>query len=166
MAFNSYLKIATIEGEATAKGYEKHIELSSYGLTVSQHSGGSMSAAGGLSGGRVDLGSFSVTKPLDSASPKLAQSCCTGEHIKDITVDVLRATGEGAGTKFMQYKMSDVIVSSIAVAGSSTGGTALPQEEVQFSYGKIEWTYTQVGQDGKKKGDIKTGWNVSTGSKV
>jgi type VI secretion system secreted protein Hcp len=166
MAFNSFLKIATIDGEATAKGYEKHIELASYSHSLSQHSGGSMSAAGGLSGGRVDHGNFTITKPLDSATPKLMQSCCTGEHIKDIAVDILRATGEGAGTRFMQYKMSDVIISSVTDTGTSKGDTALPQEEVQFAYGKIEWTYTAVGQDGKKKGDIKTGWDVAKATKV
>ena len=94
------------------------------------------------------------------------QSCCTGEHIKDIAVDILRATGEGAGTRFMQYKMSDVIISSVTDTGTSKGDTALPQEEVQFAYGKIEWTYTAVGQDGKKKGDIKTGWDVAKATKV
>ena len=93
MAFNSFLKIATIDGEATAKGYEKHIELASYSHSLSQHSGGSMSAAGGLSGGRVDHGNFTITKPLDSATPKLMQSCCTGEHIKDIAVDILAGHG-------------------------------------------------------------------------
>ena len=47
MAFSAYLKIATIEGEAAAKGYEKTIECDSYSHILSQHSGGSMSAAGG-----------------------------------------------------------------------------------------------------------------------
>ncbi len=166
MAFNAYLKIPTIDGEATAKGYEKQIELLSYSHEVSQHSGGSMSASGGLSGGRVDHGNFTVTHLLDKSSPKLSAACCTGEHIKDITVSILRATGEGAGTKFMETKMSDVIVSKVKPAGSSKGTDPLPLEEVQFAYGKIEWTYSEVGQDGKKKGDIKTGWDVSKGAKV
>jgi type VI secretion system secreted protein Hcp len=166
MAFDAYLKIPTIDGEATAKGYEKWIELLSYTHVLSQHSGGSMSASGGLSGGRVDHGEFTITHALDKASPKLAQACCTGEHIKDITVDISRAAGEGKGTRFMEYKMSDVIVSSVSPSGSSKGSDPLPLEAVKFAYGKIEWTYTEVGNDGKKKGDIKTGWDVSKGSKV
>jgi len=166
MAFDAYLKIATIEGEATAKGFEKMIELHSYKHELSQHSGGSVSAAGGLSGGRVDHGLFTIEHLLDKSSPKLAVACCTGEHIKEITVDVCRATGEGKGTRFMQYKMSDVIVSAVSDAGTSKGDEALPMEEVKFGYGKIEWTYTEIGNDGKKKGDIKTGWDVGKGSKV
>lgn len=166
MAFDSYLKIATIEGEATAKGYEKCIELLSYSHGLSQHSGGSMSAAGGLSGGRVEHGAFTVTHLLDKASPKLALACSTGEHLKDITIDVCRATGEGKGTRYMQYVMSDVIVSSVRIAGTSKGADALPLEEVSFNYGKIEWTYTEYDQAGKKKGDLKTGWDVSKGTKV
>jgi len=166
MAYHSYLKTQTIKGESTQKGYEDTIELYSFNHTLSQHSGGSMSAAGGLSGGRVDHGAFIITKPLDKSSPIFAQSCCTGEHIKEMTIDILRATGEGAGKRFMQYKLSDTIVASITAKGTTEGNQSLPVEEVQFAYGKIEWTYTQYGQDGKAKGDVKSGWNVSQGSKV
>ena len=66
----------------------------------------------------------------------------------------------------MNYKMSDVIVSSVSLTGNAKGGEPLPKEEVHFAYGKIEWTYTEIGHDGKKKGDVKTGWSVTQGTKV
>lgn len=166
MAFDSYMKIATIEGESTAKGHEKWVELTSYSHGISQHSGGSISAAGGLSGGRADHALFTITHKLDKSSPKLSLACSTGEHIKDISIDVCRATGEGKGTRFMNYALSDVIVSSIEIEGTTKGESDLPLETVRFSYGKIEWTYTEHDNTGKKKGEIKSGWDVSKGAKV
>jgi type VI secretion system secreted protein Hcp len=166
MAFNAYIKIDGIAGEATAKGYEKQIEVVSYSHPISQHSGGSMSAAGGLSGGRAEVGTFTFTKPIDSATPLLLQACCTGTHIKSAVLSVLRATGEGAGTLFYQITMGDVIVAADSSEGTNDPTTPLPQETLGLSFGTISWTYTQVGQDGKKKGDIKTGWDVSKGSKI
>jgi type VI secretion system secreted protein Hcp len=160
MAFDAYLKIPTIDGESTTKGYEKYIELMEYKHVVAQHSGGSMSQSGGLSGGRVDHGNFVVKHAMDMATPKLYLSCCKGEHIPNITIDLLRSTGEGKGTRFMQYKMTDVIISGVTNVGTTKGLEALPLEEIQFAYGKIEWTFTPVGADGKKKGDVKTGWSV------
>ncbi len=166
MAFDTYLKIPTIDGESTTKGYEKWIELREYSTGVSQHSGGSYSAAGGQSGGRVDHAEFIVKHTIDSATPKLFLSCCSGEHLANVTVEVLRSTGEGKGKRFMQYKMSDVIISAVTNLGASKGESPLPEEEIHFTYGKMEWDYTVIGQDGKAKGDVKTGWSVSTNAKV
>jgi type VI secretion system secreted protein Hcp len=166
MAFDAYLKIPTIDGESTTKGYEKWIELTEYSHNVAQHSGGSMSASGGLSGGRVDHGNFVVKHTMDAATPKLFLSCCKGEHLATVTLDLLRSTGEGKGTRFMQYKMSDVIISGVTNEGTTKGQEALPTEEIHFAYGKIEWDFTQVGPDGKKKGDVKTGWSVIQNANV
>lgn len=166
MAFDCYLKIPTVDGEATHKGHEKWIELLSYNQGVSQHSGGSMSSAGGLSGGRANFQDFTIVHPLDKSSPKLNAACASGEHIKDITLEICRSTGDAKGTVFMKYVMSDVLVSSVKTGGSAKGAEPLPLEEVAFAFGKIEWTYTETDHAGKKKGDIKTGWDVSKNAKV
>jgi type VI secretion system secreted protein Hcp len=61
----------------------------------------------------------------------------------------------------MEYKMSDVMVSSVRPGGASQGAENLPLEEVTFSYGKIEWTYTETDhKTGKPKGDIKSHWDL------
>ena len=162
MSFDAYLKIDTIDGEATAKGHEKWIQILAFNHSLAQSGGGSYSGAGGQSGGRCDHGAFSISKSLDKSSPKIALACCSGQHIKDITVHLCRATGDKS--QFMEYKMSDVIVRSVVPSGSQ--GAELPIEDVAFDYGKIEWTYTEYDHAGKKKGDIKTGWDVSKDTKV
>jgi type VI secretion system secreted protein Hcp len=61
----------------------------------------------------------------------------------------------------MEYKCTDVIVSTVRPGGSAQGGESLPLEEVSFNYGKIEWIYTETDhKTGKGKGDIKAHWDV------
>jgi type VI secretion system secreted protein Hcp len=70
-----------------------------------------------------------------------------------------RATGDKQ--KYMEYKLTDVLVSSVRPGGSSKGGETLPLEEVSFNYGKLEITYTQTDQKtGKPKGDVKANWDL------
>ncbi|MDX9788460.1 MAG: type VI secretion system tube protein Hcp [Desulfobacterales bacterium] len=160
MAFDCFLKIDGIPGESTDDKHKDWIELLSYSHGVSQPASGSISSGGGRSAERCDHEPFSVVKTLDKASPKLALFCSDGRHIKDIKVELCRAGGDKV--KYMEYLMSDVIVSSVRPGGSSQGSEPLPLEEVSFAYSKIEWTYTGTDKAGKPMGDVKAYWDLKT----
>jgi type VI secretion system secreted protein Hcp len=158
MAFDSFLKIDGIPGESTDDKHKDWIEILSFSQGVSQTATSSASS-GGRATARCNHADFSITKNLDKASPKLALFCCNGAHIKEVKVELCRATGDKQ--KYMQYVLSDVIVSSWRPGGSAQGGEALPLEEVAFNYGKIEWTYTETDhKTGKPKGDVKAHWDL------
>ncbi len=160
MAFDCFLKIEGVPGESTDDKHKDWIELLSYNHGVSQMGSGAVSSGGGRSAERCDHSDFTVVKTLDKASPKLALFCCNGTHIGKVNVELCRAAGDK--TKYMEYAMSDVIVSSARPGGSAGGGEALPLEEVTFNYGKIEWIYTETDhKTGKPKGDVKTHWDMS-----
>ncbi len=159
MAFDCFLKVEGIDGECTDEAHKKWIELLSYSHGVSQPGSGSVSSGGARSAERCDHQDFSVVKSLDKTSPKLNLFCCNGKHIPTVTVELCRATENKQ--KYMEYKMSDVIVSSVRPGGSAQGGEALPLEEVSFNYGKIEWIYTETDhKTGAPKGDVKAHWNL------
>ena len=160
MAFDAFLNIATIQGESTDLKHKGWIEILSYSMGVSQPGAGSRSSGGAITGQRCDHADFSVVKTLDKASPKLFFACCKGEHIKDVKLELCRATGDKQ--KYMEYNMLDVLVSSVRPGGSAQGGEPLPLEEVSFNYGKIEWVYTETDhKTGKPKGDVKTNWDLT-----
>ncbi|HQJ09058.1 MAG TPA: type VI secretion system tube protein Hcp, partial [Deltaproteobacteria bacterium] len=120
---------------------------------------GSRSSGGSATAERCNHSDFSIVKTLDKASPKLALFCCNGSHINSVTIELCRAGGDKQ--KYMEYKLSDVIVSSVRPGGSASGGETLPLEEVSFNYGKIEWTYTEMDkQSGKPKGNVKANWDL------
>jgi type VI secretion system secreted protein Hcp len=126
---------------------------------MSQRSAGTRSSGGAASAERTDHSDFSIVKALDKASPKLALYCCNGKHIKEVTLTLNRATGDKQ--KYMEYKITDVIVSSVRPGGSAHGAESLPLEEVSFNYGKIEWIYTATDlKTGNPKGDVKAHWSL------
>lgn len=161
MAFDAFLKITNIPGESTDDKFKDQIEVLSYSHGLSQTASGSVSSGGGRTAERCDHGDFTITHSLDKASPKLALACCNGTHIPEVTLTLSRAGGDK--TKYMEYKMTDVIVRSVAPGGSSHSVETLPLEQVSFGYGKIEWTYVPTDHaTGKAAGTVAANWDLKT----
>jgi type VI secretion system secreted protein Hcp len=163
MAFDVFLKIEGIDGESTDSKHQNWIEILAYSHGTTQFAAGSRSSGGAASGGRCDHQDFTFTKTLDKATPKLLLHCCNGKHIPSATLQLNRATGDK--TKFMEYKLEDIIVSSLTYNGAT--GMDLPGETVSFNYGKITWTYTETDhKTGSAKGNVTANWSVveNTGS--
>ncbi len=159
--FDSFIKIQDIPGESTDDKHADWIEILSFSHGVSQPGSGSVSSGGSRTAERCEHQDFSIVKTLDKATPKLNLYCCNGTHIPEIVVELCRAGGDKQ--KYMEYKMTDVIISSVRPGGSAKGGDNLPLEEVTFTYGKIDWTYTETDhKTGAPKGDVSTHWNLHT----
>lgn len=165
MAFDAFLKIDGVEGESTDAGHKNWIEILSFNHGMSQPASSSASTAGGATAGRVNMQDFSIVKFVDKATAKLAEACCTGKHVPNIKIEVCRAGGDKL--KYMEYKLSDAIVSAVRQGGSSSGSEDIPVEEVSFNFGKIEWTYTQQKRsDGSGGGNVSAGWDLKQNKKV
>lgn len=74
MAFDAYIQIEEIPGEALDEKYNKWIEVTGYDFGVSQSTSATASSAGGASSGRTAVSNFPFTKFLDSASCKLMEA--------------------------------------------------------------------------------------------
>ncbi len=160
MAFDAFLKVDQVPGESSDHKHKDWIEILSFHWGVSQPASGSASTAGGRSAERCNHTDFSVVKTLDKATAKLFLACCKGTHIKEVTIELCRAADDKQ--KYMEYKLSDVIVSGVRPGGSSQGGETLPLEEVSFNYGKIELKYTETDhKTGKPKGDVMANWDLT-----
>jgi type VI secretion system secreted protein Hcp len=165
MSFDAFLKIDGIPGESTDDKHKDWMEILSFSYSVTQPTSGSASTSGGATAQRANFHDFSIVKALDKASPKIFLACADGTHIKQITVELCRAGGDKV--KYMEYKLTNSIISSYRPGGSSHGGEALPLEEVAFNYGKIEVTYTQQKRaDGAGGGQVSAGWDLQTNKKV
>jgi|GEM_PF-229663 len=111
MAFDAYLKIDGIDGESTAQGMEKQIEISSFiwgamnAATIGSHSGG-------ISGGKANLAALTVLKSLDVASPKLMLAACDGSHLKTAILTIRKATGTPGQKPFQIIKLTDCMISA------------------------------------------------------
>lgn len=165
MAFDAFLKIEGIPGESTDDRHKDWIEVVSYNFSVTQRPSGSASSSGGASAERASFSDFCVVKALDKASPKLFEACATGRHIPSVTLELCRAGGDKL--KYMEYKLTNVIISMNRPGGRSQSEESLPLEEISFNYGKIELAYTQQSRaDGSGGGQVAAGWNLETNKKV
>ena len=158
MASTIFCKIDGIAGESTDGNHKGEIELMSFSHGVSQPRSATASTAGGGTTGRCNHTDMSVQKTLDSASPILNQNCCTGKHISLITITLRRADGDKS-IPYMVYKLSDVVISSVSVGGSSD---SVPTESVSFNYAKIEWEYSkQARAGGAAAGKTNGSWDLA-----
>lgn len=158
MAFDAFLKIDGIPGESSDAKHSEWIEITSFSHNMDQPASATASSAGGATAERVNHGTFNFSHLLDKASPKLYEACCTGKHIKEVTLELCRSGGDKV--KYMEIKLEQVLVSSVAPTGSSAQD--FPSEQVKLSYGKIKWTYTQQKRaDGAGGGNVSSGWDLT-----
>jgi len=160
MAFDAFLKIEGVDGESADDKHKGWIEVLSYSFGVSQPASGSASTSGGATRERANFQDLSIVKSLDKASPKLMQSCASGEHFQKATLELCRSGGDKM--KYMEYVMEQLIVSSCSQGGGKGGE---PIESIALNYGKIKETYTQQKRaDGSGGGNVTGGWDL-TGNK-
>jgi type VI secretion system secreted protein Hcp len=155
MAFDAFIKIDGIPGEATDDKHKDWIELSSFSWGVSQPVA---MAGGGLSAGKANFQDFSIMKKLDKSSPILFQACATGKHVKSLTVSFCRATGDKK--EYLAYKFADVMLTNYQASGAPAGGEGLPMESLGFTYTKVELNYTPIDAKGTAGSPVSTAYDL------
>lgn len=159
MAFDAFLKISNIPGESTDERHSDWINILCFSHAINQPTGTAPNSSAARIAQRAEHQAFVVVKALDKSSPKLAAACCSGERISEVILALCQAGGKK--TQFMEYKMTDVTVSSVCPKGDVHGKDSLPLEEVAFRYLKIEWAYTVIDSaTGMPQGDVKSYWDL------
>lgn len=160
MAFDAYLKIDGIEGEAKDKNHNGWIQLLAVNHNLVQ-TGTEATAGGAHSSGRINHADVACVKSMDSSSPNLYLSCCNGKSHKTATIEFQRAVGDKQQV-FYKIELTDVLISSVSPSVSGD----FPTESFGLKYGTIKWTYTKTDTDGKATGDVVAGWNVKENVKL
>jgi len=166
LAVSAFLKVDGVPGESTDDKHKDYIEVISWSFGDTQPTVAATSSGGARSAARVQMRDFRFNMRTNKASPMLFQACASGEHVKEVTLEVCKSDKDKQ--KFLAIKLTDVIVSSFISPGSSGTGSAdlYPMEEIMLNFGKIDITYTQLDpQTGKPKGDIKASWDVINNKK-
>jgi type VI secretion system secreted protein Hcp len=134
-----YVKYGAIDGDVTAAGHEKWIEINSAQFGVGR---GISSPTGGSADREASAPSVSeivVTKPTDVASTKLFNEALQGEGT-DVTIDFCK-TDKGKLETYMTYTLTNTMVSSFSM---SSGGDR-PMESLSFNFTKVEFKNTAMG---------------------
>src|SRR5688500_17305037 len=103
MPFDTFLDLAGVEGECTAKGFENKIEIYSFSWGASNPTSVG-SGSTGLAASKVSISSFNIMKKTEKSSNALFAACCNGKHFDTATLTMRRASGEGGQKPFLVYK--------------------------------------------------------------
>lgn len=162
MAKNIFLKFdPAVDGEATDSDHIKWIDIESFSFgavnAVDQIRGGARSVS------YVNVQDLSLAKQYDISSPKLMEACMTGRHFKGATMEIWGQYGDSK-SKWLEVKMEDVLVSSVATNGSSEGGR--PMESLSLNFNKVEVEYTAMKDDGTEAGKMKAAYDIAEAKKI
>jgi type VI secretion system secreted protein Hcp len=154
-AFDAFLKIDGIKGEAPDEKHKDEIELTSFAWGATN--AGDHSAGGGGGAGKVSMQDFHFTMKVNKSSPNLMQHCCTGKHIPGALLTVRKAGG--TQLEFMKVKFSDLIISSFQT-GASSSGDVLPNDQITFNFTKIEYDYCAQKKDGSLEAPVNGKYDI------
>jgi len=159
MAFDGFLKIDGIPGESTDNQHKDWIEVTFFDHALEQPASATASSSGGATAERVNHKPFVIEHLIDKSSPKIYEACCKGTHIKEIVFELCRAGGDKV--KYFEVKLEQALVTKVEPTGTAND-EGFPSERVSFTYGKINWTYTQQTRaDGTGSGSVDAGWDLT-----
>lgn len=162
MALDAFLKISTIDGESTKKGFEKQIELESFSWAVHQTATTHSGTSGG-SAGKAVVNDISFSKKVDKTSPTLLQNVLIGTHYKEIILTLRKVTG-GKQLPFLIFTMNDCILSSYSTGGSHHSEEL--SENMSINFARIKMEYQVQKADGTPDGKTTASWDITTGEKI
>jgi type VI secretion system secreted protein Hcp len=160
MAVDYFLKIETIEGEATDDKHKSEIDVMSWSWGETQS--GTAAAGGGGGAGKVSMQDFHFVMRVNKASPKLFIACATGTHIPKATLTCRKAGAEQQ--EYMIWVFSDLMVSSYQTGGSE--GDVIPVDQISLNFSKVEYEYKPQKADGSLDSPVKAGYDLKLNKKL
>lgn len=154
-----YLHIEGVDGDATAKGHEKWIEVHSLEWGVGRGIHTPTGSSQERESSSPSVSEITVSKPMDKCTPKLFTEACVGIG-KKVKIDLCQ-TGDKLET-YMAYTLTDTLISGYSV---SAGGDR-PTESISFNFTKLEMKYTPYDNKNKPGSPIPAGYDISQGAKL
>ncbi len=149
-----YLQYDGIEGEVTAKGHEKWIEIQ----TLSWGVGRAISTPVGSSAKRESsapsVSELVLTKQTDKASPKIFAESTVGQA-KPSVIEFVE-TGPDFQEVFLRFELTDTLISGYSL---SSGGDR-PSENLSLNFTKVEMKYTPYNEQHKALSPIPAGYDL------
>ena len=151
-----YVKYDGIHGEATQENHKKWLDVTSLqwgmGRAISTKSG----AVTNREASEPSVSEVTITKLMDSASPKLFIESCTGAAGKKVEIHLV--TTGSPGNTYAEYTLTDGLVSSYSM---SSGGDR-PTESISVSFTKIEYKFTPFDNTNKAGTPIAVNYDLTT----
>lgn len=105
-----FLQIDDIEGEATARGHERWIDVLSVSYAWGLPDGGTTTGQTRRARGRVNVDGLTIVKEMDASTPLLVNALARGTVSQSATIDVMRGNAV-----VLKYELTNVAITSHAM---------------------------------------------------
>ncbi len=163
-----YMQIQGIDGNVTAEGLEKFIELESFDFQVKRKMNTQPGAVSDREGSKPSLSEVTVTKRVDKTTPLLFGEATVGATKPQV---VIKFVNTGASLQeYLVVTLSNVLVSGYEIADSvptvgedgSVPQKSKPFEKITLNFDKIEVKYTPYDSQHKAGSPIPAGYDLKT----
>jgi type VI secretion system secreted protein Hcp len=150
-----YVKYAAIDGDVTATGHEKWIEVNSFQWGVGRGISSPTGASADRESSAPSVSEIVVTKATDIASTKLLDAALHGEG-EDVTIDFCK-TDKSALNVYLSYTLTNTMISGYSM---SSGGDR-PSESLSFNFTKIMCTDVGLGAKNEDGQPATVGYDLA-----
>ncbi len=162
MGITGYLEISEIPGESLRAEHEEQIDVHGAHWKIAQKSGTSMGS--GLTQARAEVGSLTVYKWFDAASPYLAHSSMRGTAFPEMVLYARKDSGE-AHLDYLTITMTNCIISSYEMQNDGEDeDMQMIGEKVSIAFEKVKILYTVQAEDGSAGDEHEIEYDVVAGS--
>lgn len=144
-----------IEGDVTAEGHEKWIELNSFQWGVGRGISSPTGASADRESSAPSLSEITVSKAQDKASGNLLTEAYVGEGVK-VQIDFCK-TDQGKLETYLTYELEDAMISGYSI---SSGGDR-PSESLSLNFVTINCVPKTLDKDGKPSDAPKVKYDIS-----
>lgn len=153
-----YMKIQGIDGNVTAKGLEKYIELESCNFGLRRQMNTKPGSVTNREGTKPSVSEITIAKRVDNTSPQLFKEAAVGAAIPSVEIKFVN-TGADL-SEYHSITLNDVMVS--AYDFSHIPEESKPLERIAFNFRKIETRYTPYDKNNKAGSPSATGYDLET----
>lgn len=154
-----YVQIDGVQGDATHESHKNWIDVSSLNWVINRQITTPAGSARNREASEPIVGEVYLAKQMDGASVKLFEAAATGNQGKTVTIHLV--TTGSPGNTFMEYKLSNSLVSSYQVSAAN-GSDERPVETLGLNFTKAELKYTTYDEMHKPVNNQVASYDLAT----
>jgi type VI secretion system secreted protein Hcp len=134
-----FVKYGSLNGEATATGYEKWLECNSFQWGVGRGISAGVGGASKREATAPSVSEITMTKTMDAFSPLLLKESIGGDA-KEVKIHLTQTDNDGKHVAYQKYILHNTLVSGYSL---SSGGDR-PSESFSLNFTKFDSEYIKV----------------------
>ena len=150
-----YMKLENIEGDVTAAGHEKWVQLEKLQFSTKRSLTAEPGRIADREATRPSISEFLIEKRMDKSTPLLFSESCVGKAKSELKIEICQ-TGTNL-IPYMQYTLYNVIISAYQVNALYN---EYPSESINLSFDRIEMRYTPFDEKNQAESPIPAGYDL------